>query len=339
MNILFHLTAPPPAIPGTDAVFQDIEALRAHFGGNVAPLYPLRRPSRWFPKYLYGLHMRRRLLDLDGRVDLHQVSFAYFYFFPVLRVLRKQIVYVITAGLQGQPRPRARDLARIRCFVISNERDRDTLQDWGISKYRLIRPGIDTSRFSYTPPTAHRPFVLFVGSAPWIRSQFRDKGTDHILLALRELPDVRAVFLWRGHLEEEMRRRVCRLALEDRVEIINEAVDVNSVLARCHAGVALAATPRIVKAYPHSLLESLAAGKPVLVSDVIPMADYVREKECGVVVEQHTPLHFKKALTQLMVEYDRYGSNAWHIGAHDFSRDQYLRAFGELYDSIRKECR
>lgn len=339
MNICFHLTAPPPALKGTDAIFQDVELLRAHFGGQIVQLYPLRRPTRWLPKFLYGQHMRHHMLKLDREADAHQVHFAFFHFFPVLRRLSKPIIYVVTAGLQGQADPSPQDLARVRCFVISNERDRGALQRWGVENYVLIRPGIDTSRFTYTPPAGKWPFTLCVGSAPWTRGQFQSKGIDHILWALREISDLRAVFLWRGNLERELRRRIRRFGVEAQTEIINRTVNVNDVLARCHAAVVLAATARLVKAYPHSLLESLAAGKPVLISETIPMADYVREKECGVVVPAHAPLEFAHALRHLMEDYNRYLSNARHWGALDFSQDEFLRRFGELYQSLKIACR
>lgn len=339
MNILYHMTAPPPAIPGADAVYQDVALLSQRFGGHIVPLYPLSRPSRWFPKFLYGCHIRRQLEEWDREADLHQVHFAYFHLFPVLRKLNRPLVYVVTAGLQGQRDPPSNDLARVRCFVISNERDRGALQRWGVENYQLIRPGIETSLFTHTPPAARWPFVLLVASAPWTRSQFAAKGIDHILQTLSRLPDVRVIFLWRGRFEQELRRRISQFGVERQTEIINRHADINQLLARSHAAVVLAGSSRIVKAYPHSLLESLAAGKPVLISEAIPMADYVSEKECGVVVPSHTALAFQHALGQLVEDYDRFLSNARHLGARDFSREEFLRRFGELYERIKTACK
>jgi len=50
---------------------------------------------------------------------------------------------------------------------------------------------------------------------------------------------------------------------------------VNKTLVSVHAAITLADREGIIKVYPHSLLDALAAGKPVLVSRAIPMADYV----------------------------------------------------------------
>ena len=96
--------------------------------------------------------------------------------------------------------------------------------------------------------------------------------------------DVRLVFLWRGVLLPELVARVRRFEVSERVEILRDRVDVSEVLARVHAAVVLAGQPGLVRAYPHSLLEALAAGRPVLVSDGNPMAEYVRATGCGRVV-------------------------------------------------------
>lgn len=331
MRIAYHLTAPPPRVAGADAVHQEVEALRARFGGEVVNLFPLSNPARWFPKALYGRHLGDRLRELDDAVDLHHVYFANLHVFPVLRRLRKPIVYSVAAGLQGQRQPAADALRRIRCVAVSNDRDRAVLKSWGVGNYRLIRPGIDTSRFTHTAPAARWPFVLLAGSAPWVRRQFAQKGVDAMLWTLRQMPDLRVVFLWRGILKDQLMRRVRRLGVEAQVEVLDGAVNVNEVLARCHAAVVLAETPRIVKAYPHSLLESLAAGKPVIASRAIPMSDYIAEKECGAVAASPHPHAFKAAVENLVNDYDRFQSNALRTGARDFAVENLLQAYGELY--------
>jgi len=334
MNILYHLTAPPPKLAGTDAVFQEVEILRKKFGGEIINLYPLSHPTRWFPRSLYGFKKLGALRAYDQSVDIHHVYHANYYPFPALKHLEKPIVYSVVAGLHGQARPTRSALRRAQWIVVSNERDRAVLKHWKYENYTMIRPGIDVSRFTQTPLDKKRPFVLLVGSAPWVRAQFRQKGIDIILQAAKQIKDLQVVFLWRGLLLDELEKRIRKFGIEARVEIVNEQVDVNTVLARCHATVVLADTPKIVKAYPHSLLESLAAGKPVIASEAIPIADYIREKECGTVAESLHSNQFLRALQQMIDDYDRFLSNARHIGARDFSTENLLRSYKDLYQRI-----
>jgi glycosyltransferase involved in cell wall biosynthesis len=334
MNVVYHLTSPPPVFPGADAVFQEVELLRRRFAGEAVQLYPLRHPSRWFPRRFYGLHCRSRLRQADGVADLHHVFYAELYPFPALRALRRPVIYSVVAGLDAGRRPPARALDSVRHVVVSNERDRDILASWGISNQTLIRPGIDLSRFTPTPPPPGPDFTLLAGSAPWVRRQFRDKGIDAMLSAVRRIPRLRLVLLWRGRLYDSLMRRVRRLGVEDRVEVVNGSASVNDVLARVHAAIVLADSPRIVKAYPHSLLEALAAGRPVLVSEAIPMADYVRQTDCGAVVDGLDASALERAIERLQSDYPRLQQNALTVGRRDFSAEAMLAAHGKLYGEM-----
>jgi len=331
MNILYHLTSPAPPIPGTDAVFQEIAALRRRFGGECLQLYPLRRPSRIFPKILYGLHQRRALRRLEPAVDLHHLYYATLYPFPWLRALRKPLIYSAVTGVgEHVAGGRAAWLKTVHTIVSCNPRDEVALRALRPARYRIIRPGIAVERFSPAPLPLRDELILLVGSAPWIRRQFRTKGIDLLLDAAGSLP-LRLVFLWRGLLRKELQRHVARRGLSRRVEIINEATDVNRLLARVHATAVLAETERQVKAYPHSLMESLAAGKPALVSGCIPMADYVVEKQCGEVVPRLTPDDLRAALQRLMDHYGQHQAQALAHGRADFALAPMLAAYGEVY--------
>ena len=86
MRVLYLMTAPPPAVEGTDAVLQEAEMLRARFGGEVAHLALSSRPWARFPRPLYGLHILRSLKRLERQVDLHHLYHAELFPFPVLPI-------------------------------------------------------------------------------------------------------------------------------------------------------------------------------------------------------------------------------------------------------------
>lgn len=336
MNILFHLTSPSPPIPGTDAVFQEIEALRRRFGGECLQFYPFRRPSRIFPKKLYGLHQRRALRRKEPAVDLHHLYYATLYPFPWLRALRKPLIYSAVTGVGAHiERGYADWMKTVHTIVSCNPRDEAALRALRPARYRIIRPGIAVERFSPEPLPLKDELILLVGSAPWIRRQFQTKGIDLLLDVAGSLP-LRLVFLWRGLLRDELQRHIVRRGLSRRVEIINEATDVNRVLTRVHATVVLAETAKLVKAYPHSLMESLVAGKPALVSGCIPMADYVMETQCGEVVSHLTPDDLRAAIRGLMDHYGERQAKALARCRADFALAPMLKAYGEVYAEAGK---
>jgi len=326
---------PRPNRPELDAVVQEVQYLQATSGGEILYMNPARRPGSRYPERLYGLHRLLFLRQRETNVRLHHVFHAHLLLFPYLRWLRRPIIYSITAGLRSSHRPRdIQKLGRLAAIVVSNGRDRATLQDCGLENVHVIRPGIDTTRFDRVPPPNGSGFTLLAGSAPWTKAQFRSKGVEALLTAAETRSDLRLIFLWRGLLFEEMQALVNKRGLQDRVRIINQLVDVNQVLSSVHAAVVLAMDPKLVKAYPHSLLEALAAGRPVLVSRNLPIADYVAKTGCGCLIDTVSPDGILSALEDLERSYAACQSAACSVGQRDFSLSALTEAYRALYASL-----
>lgn len=338
MNILYHLTAPPPIISGTDATFQEMDTLQKKFGGQVLNAYPLSRPSAIFPRFLYGLHQIQTYKKMDRIYDLHHIYNSNFFYFPFLWLFKKPTIYSIVTSLSTQkPSRLVKSAELINTLVINNERDEKILRSLKISNYQRIRPGIDISKFFYLSGTSSSHFTLLVGSAPWVKRQFQEKGIDVLLQAACRIPTLRLIFLWRGLWLEELQLRVSNLKLNDRVEIINHRVDVNQILARCHASVVLSQSPALVKAYPHSLLESLAAGKPVLLSRSIPMADDVLANRYGEVVHSLELNQVMLGIERLMKNHDALHKNVIKLDRSNLSNETMLTAYDNLYREMLKK--
>ena len=335
MRVLYHLTVPPSPLAALDAVVQEVEALRAlsEDGGQVLHLYPGRTPGTRFPRRWWGLQHVPYLRRAEQGFDIHHIFNPDPFPFDLLCFLRRPIVYTATASARGAGRTTIQRLAqRVHALVVPTEAERAELSQWSISNVVAIRPGIDITRFSHTtPPT--KPFTLLMGSAPWTIEQFESKGVEALLEAAQVRQDLRLIFLWRGLHIEEMERRVTQRGLGERVAVINRQVDVNEVLAQVHAAIVLADDTKLVKAYPHSLLEALAAGKPVLVSRAIPMSDYVEQTNCGKVVETVHSQSLLAALDQLEADYEACRAAALRAGP-DFSRQQMAEAYRQLYVSL-----
>ncbi|NIW99906.1 MAG: glycosyltransferase [Phycisphaerae bacterium] len=217
---------------------------------------------------------------------------------------------------------------------MADERSFKQLQTWGIDNSFLVRPGINIARFSHTPCPLHSEIKLMVGSAPWTKAQFRSKGIDALLEAAQQAPHLRLIFLWRGVLGEEMNRRIQKMNLEKQVTVLDKFVDVNAILADVHASITLADAPGLVKSYPHSLLDSLAAGKPVLISQAIPMADYVAETGCGQVIDRVTPTDILIAVEALASKYEARQKIARRVGRRDFSQQALVTSYQRVYEQV-----
>jgi glycosyltransferase involved in cell wall biosynthesis len=328
------LTAPPPAIAGTDAVLQDVAALRGAFRGEIVNLSPLKSSTRRFPKQLYGFHNIREIRNLESRCRINHLFFSFPYAFPVLRLLRNPVFYTVTASLDVTRKPPApARLKRLARIIVSNERDAAVLEAWGLTNCAIIAPGIVTAGLAPTTLPLDRELTLLMASAPWIGRQFDLKGIDLLLAAAAKLPYLRLILLWRGVLADELARRVARLGIANRVEIVNRKVNINDYLKKAHATVVLAKDGGVVRSFPHSLIESLLAGKPVLLSETIAMADYVRSRRCGIVVSEMSMTALTSAIAMLMRGYEELARNAARIEPGAFSIAAMVENHRRVYAS------
>lgn len=335
MKILYLLSTLPPKLPAGEAIAQEISALQGHFGGAAVYVNPNQHSPVFIPRLLYGFHKLKQL-----RAQAAQVALYHFYNpdpfpFPFLRYLRRPVVYSVSCGV-GNKRPPVAFFNQLAAVAAADERSLKRLQEGGVTNVALVRPGIDTTRFTHSPLPLRGDIKLLVGSAPWTKGQFRTKGVEALLEAARQNPRLRLIFLWRGVLAEEMEQLVRRMKLGQQVEVLNQLVDVNQVLAQVHASITLAADPAIIKSYPHSLLDSLAAGKPVLVSRSIPMADYVEQSRCGEVVANVTPADILGAVETLTSHYETRQQVARQVGQRDFSQRMMIASFRQVYEQVLK---
>ena len=121
---------------------------------------------------------------------------------------------------------------------------------------------------------------------------------------------MKLILLWRGLLLDKLLERIERLGVEDRVEVVTDRVNVNDYLRRAHAAVLLAKRGDIVKAYPHSLIESLVAGKPVVLTSALSMSDYVRQQDCGIVIDDVSVPGLLAGIEALRLRYATLAENA-----------------------------
>ncbi|MEA3467343.1 MAG: glycosyltransferase [Thermodesulfobacteriota bacterium] len=334
MKVACHYTIPRPPQPKLDAAIQDGLKLIDNFGGEMNFLYPGAEAKKIIPRFLCGLHQLYYLRQLDRRVDLHQIFSNGIYPYPVLRFFKKPVVYtsVIELGDKWPPLSRLL-LKKVRKFVVVTDNDREKLKQAGFDS-EVILPGIDIDRFSNSPLHEQNKFFLLSGSAPWNEEQFETKGVEVLLQAAVALPWLHLVFLWRGRLLEKMQELVHQYGLSDRVQVIDEMVDVNEALRSVHAAVVLTGRSELVKGYPHSLLEALAAGKPVLVSRCLVMSDYVENRQCGVSVKNLQAEELIGCVEVLRNNYPVFADSVVSLDLDCFSGRAMVASYNRVYQQL-----
>ena len=207
MNVLYHLTILPPKMPQAEALSQEISALQNAFGGDLIYLNPNISSPIYLPRLLFGFHKLPELRRREAQIDLHHVYNPDPFPFPILRFLRKPVVYSLSSGV-GEKRPNLRFLSRLTAVTVPDERSYQRLCGWRLKNVHLVRAGVANGRFSHTPQSLDGPLRFLVASAPWTVAQFQSKGIDALLAFAAQRSDVELIFLWRGHHLAEMQRRV-----------------------------------------------------------------------------------------------------------------------------------
>jgi glycosyltransferase involved in cell wall biosynthesis len=275
------------------------------------------------------------MMALQKEVSINHVFSPGLYHYPVLNFLKRPIVYSVTASIHIRDIDRSlQNLENISNIIVSNSRDFRLLESAGFNKMTLVRPAVNTKAFKKEYLPLDNELVLLMASAPWELDQFKTKGIDLLLHAVKVLPFLKLILLWRGTYEAELLKRIKEMNVGGRIEIINRKVEVNAILERTHGTILIAKNPNLVKAFPHSLIESLAAGKPVITASVIAMADYITEKKCGVVVDAFSLESLITRIEQFRSQYVSYSEAANRVGAADFSIERMLDEMGKIYKRV-----
>jgi glycosyltransferase involved in cell wall biosynthesis len=123
------------------------------------------------------------------------------------------------------------------------------------------------------------PFLLYLGRLSW------KKGLDRLIPALARVPDVGLAVA--GNDEENIRPKLEVLARESgvagRVRFLGP-VDGAEKAALLH-GCAALVLPSYSENFGNSVLEAMAAGRPVAVTPEVGLADVIREEGAGIVAD------------------------------------------------------
>lgn len=333
MKILYHITSPPPQIPGTDALYQEVEQLSKSFGKDIIRWYPFLHYTPFLPPFLYGLHNLADIWKREDDCDIHHIFHSIWYPFPLLFLLRKPIVFTVAGGLahsiQYAPQKRVH-------LILPSEHEQRQAKERQWKETSVVYPGIETSILNaISPPQRNGEFVILAGSSPWAKEQFMQKGFDLMLKMVKTNTNIRLITLWRGVLYNEWISMIEQYGVGDRVEVYNTWVDITTIMPRVHAAIVLADRSGIVRAWPHSLLEVLAAGRPVVISRSIPMAPFVQEKGNGIVIEKMECEELDQAIHALIRDYEKYQTSASQTG-HLFSSARNIAAYQEIYANIMR---
>lgn len=161
------------------------------------------------------------------------------------------------------------------------------------SKHVVIPNGIDLDRYDLPPVRGSGSPVI--GSVGRFTAEKGHRDLlDAFALVRRSHPRARLVLVGYGELEAELRRQADRLSLDGAVDFAG-ARDSAELLPTFDVFV----QPSLYESQGLSILEAMAAGRPVVATDVGGVRDVVRDGETGLLVRAGDPEALAAALVRL----------------------------------------
>jgi len=195
--------------------------------------------------------------------------------------------------------------------------------------YTTVRCGINRTGFESAEPAidlpGERPRVVVVGRLA------AGKGFEVLLDAVERIDAgvFSVAIAGDGPLREQLREEIQHRGLSETVHLLGHRSDIPRVLAASD----VFALPSFREGTPRSITEAMAAGLPVVATDVGGVSDQVRDGETGYLIQPGDDAGLADRLRRLLNssgERARLGAAGRERSAL-FSRETMLEAVGEIY--------
>jgi L-malate glycosyltransferase len=198
---------------------------------------------------------------------------------------------------------------QVDCFICASEAIRQMLIGDGVPASRAVtvHEGIDIERVEHAPPAdLHGEFWLphhapLVGN---VAALVPHKGQRHLIeaakLVLRQVPDARFVIAGEGELRSALERQIKEERLDKHVLLAGFRPDVLSL----HRAFDIFIMSSITEGLGTSLVDAMAAGKPIVATRTGGIPEVVADGETGILVAPRDHDAMAEAIVRLLNDDD-----------------------------------
>jgi glycosyltransferase involved in cell wall biosynthesis/ribosomal protein S18 acetylase RimI-like enzyme len=169
-----------------------------------------------------------------------------------------------------------------------------------------------------------------------------DKGLNDLIEATALLPPtarhIHVVIAGDGPASDQLKRLANTLAVTDRVTFTGFREDVGDLLGACD----LVILPSLREGLSMSLLEAMAAGKPIIATSIGSQKEVASHGEMALLVPPANPPALRNAILRLAGDLSlmtRLGANARAVYESSYTESRMLHAYSELYvELLRAKC-
>ena len=228
-------------------------------------------------------------------------------------------------------------LKRFKSVVVESDRHKSLLVQGGLKEtsVRLVYPGFEEKPYV----KAGNPFTILFATSPLHNDDFLSRGIYLMIDVAKRMPDIQFVFIWRKKAYQKLRQLVKKSTVEN-ILVRNELIpDMDPVYQSVHAVILPGLESCSLKPCPHSGIEGISHGKPVLASSASSMARIINSEKCGIIFDPDSA-QLIQSILQLRDNYASYQKNCSGVIKKYFSREHYIDSYTQIYgDLIQLEAK
>ena len=236
-------------------------------------------------------------------------------------------------------------LSRFDAVAVVSQLVARKLRRWGVKPGAItsIPNGVDLERFRDARPTLRNQIsangglvIGCVGRA--IHAKGGREFVEAARLVLARFPDVNFVWVGGGPALSDWKGLATRLGIEGRVHFVGARNDMHEV----YASLDIVALPSLEEAMPMCLIEAMAAGLPVVATEVGAVNQVVQMGITGILVPPGDGSALATAMMRLIGDRGlarAYGEAARRRATELFSIEKTARRYIDIYVGALAGCR
>lgn len=302
--------------------------------------------------FLQKLFLGLRLLKKDPHIKVYhfffQPSFISSLFFKyLLKIKRKNSIQTILNVFREGDDLRKYLFADL--MLVSSEYMRVKLLNEGFKNVRKIDPGVDCERFSHRALSTDLRERLEIGDAPVVLypgEYLEIRGMPHLLEAIRlvltRVGSVRFIFACRIFnkedliREQETKKKAKRMGVSDGIIFLQTYDEMPELIGLSDIVIFPTIEMYDKMDIPLTLLESLAMGKPIIISDIPPLNE-IMKAEVGIKVKPGDHVELTNSIIELLTDDERrkaMGRRGRQMVLEHFDIKEIAMEYDELYREV-----
>jgi glycosyltransferase involved in cell wall biosynthesis len=229
-------------------------------------------------------------------------------------------------------------LRRFQGLAAVSDSVAQRLLDSGVAakKIRAIANGIDVEPFERALPS---PALNFGGNkvVGMVARLDLQKGFEYLLLAARELcgafPELKVVIVGEGPDRQAIENMIQRFGLQSKVILAGQHSDMPGI----YAAMDIFVLPSLNEGLPMTILEAMAASRPVIATRVGAIPTVIKDGETGLLVDPSDVNGLRDALVRLLTDSGfcrRIGSAGHDWVSGNYTSEAMALKYRAMYDEV-----